>query len=81
VSAGEEGKLARLNIVPVDATRQPRQAIAGIEDEHDNEDEHDCRERVITRLSPGSGPYPRPDTCSWSVLPDPSDRGRAAGLC
>jgi hypothetical protein len=38
-------------------------------------------ERVPTRLSPGSGPYPRPGTCSWSVLPDPSARGRAADLC
>jgi hypothetical protein len=37
-------------------------------------------ERVLTRPSPGSGPYPRPRTCSWSVLPDPSARGRAADL-
>jgi hypothetical protein len=39
------------------------------------------RKRVQTRLTPGSARFPRPGTCSWSVLPDPSDRGRAADLC
>jgi hypothetical protein len=39
------------------------------------------KERVLTCLNPGSAPYPRPDTCSWSVLPAPSVRGRATDLC